>query len=230
VRHLLSRPDECLAIRGDGPASCRIRARISLGACRILASSRVENGRPPTRRSSSSGSRISAGRRGSPDGSNSCGIPTQSGCVANCSRSNARWRSGCICPSRSRVVGSPASCPGITAITRCPTTSRRSPPSAISSSGAGSKRFGVAASVTGWTGGGWIVSLIYGYLNRGFCIPGPNSDSPPSPKAGAQCGSPARWDLRGGQPEAMWTNRPDPTEGLSLPQPKLCVVPSGAEF
>ena len=31
--------------------------------------------------------------------------------------------------------------------------------------------------------------------------------------------TPARWDLRGGQPEAVWTHRPDPTEGLSLPQP-----------
>ena len=47
---------------------------------------------------------------------------------------------------------------------------------------------------------GWIVSLINGYLYRAFCIPGPSSDSPPSPKAGAQCGSPARWDLRGGRP------------------------------
>ena len=69
-------------------------------------------------------------------------------------------------------------------------------------------------------GSGWSVSLINGYLYRGSCIPGPSSDSPPSPKAGAQCGSPARWDLRGGRPEAVWTNRPDPTEGLSLPQPR----------
>ena len=44
------------------------------------------------------------------------------------------------------------------------------------------------------------VSLTDGYLYRGSCIPGPSSDSPPSPKAGAQCGSPARWDLRGGRP------------------------------
>src|SRR4051794_21033184 len=70
-------------------------------------------------------------------------------CVASCLRSNARWRSGCISPSQSRVAGLPASCPGTTATTRCPTTSRRSPPSAKGSSGTGSKRFGVAASDTG---------------------------------------------------------------------------------
>jgi hypothetical protein len=95
------------------------------------------------------GSRISARRRGSRDGSSSRGTPTQSGCVANCSRSNTRWRSGCICPSQNRVAGSPASCPGTTAITRCPTTSRRSPPSAKGSSGTGSRRFGGAASSIG---------------------------------------------------------------------------------
>ena len=38
--------------------------------------------------------------------------PTQSGCAPSCSRSNARWRSGCTCPSQSRVAGSPASCRG----------------------------------------------------------------------------------------------------------------------
>ena len=43
-------------------------------------------------------------------------------------------------------------------------------------------------------------SLINGYLCRAFCIPGLSSDSPPSPKAGAQCGNSARWDLRGGRP------------------------------
>ena len=118
----------------------------------------------------------------------------QSGCVANCSRSNARWRSGCICPSQSRVAGSPASCPGTTAITRCPTTSRRSAPSATRSFVTGSKRFGDAARNTGWPGRGWGASLTNGYLNRGSCTPGPSSDSPPSPKAGAQCGSPARWE------------------------------------
>ena len=74
---------------------------------------------------------------------------TQSGCVASCSRSNARWRSGCIFPSQSRAAGSPASCPGTTATTRCPTTSRRSPPSAKRSSVTGSRRFGDAASDTG---------------------------------------------------------------------------------
>jgi hypothetical protein len=68
------------------------------------------------------------------------------------------------------------------------------------SSGAGSNRFGDAARNTGWTGRGCNVSLINGCLYRAFCIPGRSSDSPPSPKAGAQCGSSARWDLRGGRP------------------------------
>ncbi|MHB1861258.1 MAG: hypothetical protein ACYCUM_14405, partial [Solirubrobacteraceae bacterium] len=30
-------------------------------------------------------------------------------------------------------------------------------------------------------------------------IPGPTRGSTPKPKGGAQCGSPARWDLRGGR-------------------------------
>ena len=38
------------------------------------------------------------------------------------------------------------------------------------------------------------------HLNRESCTPGPSSDSPPAPKAGAQCGSSARWDLCGGRP------------------------------
>ena len=61
------------------------------------------------------------------------------------------------------------------------------------------------------TGSGWGASLIDGYLDRESCIPGPSSDSPPSPKAGAQCGSPARWDLCGGRPEAGVdkSSRPD---------------------
>ena len=43
--------------------------------------------------------------------------------------------------------------------------------------------------------------------------PGPKSDSTLEPKAGAQCGSPARWDLCGGRAE------PDNGEGPSLPRP-----------
>jgi len=82
------------------------------------------------RRSSSSASRTRAGRRGRRDGSSCGGSPTQNGCAASCSRSNARWRGGCTSPFRSRVTGSPASCEGTTTTTRCPTTSRRSAPSA----------------------------------------------------------------------------------------------------
>jgi hypothetical protein len=137
----------------------------------------------------------------------------------SCSPLKARWRGGCISPFRSRVAGSPASCKGTTTTTRCPTTSRRSAPSANGSSGIGCGRFGVAASVTGWPGSGWGVSLTDGYLNRGSCTLGPSSDSPPAPKAGAQCGSPARWDLRGGQPEAEVDVRPDPIEGVASQLP-----------
>ena len=151
------------------------------------------------RRSSSSASRMSAGRRGSRGGSSSSGSPTQNGCAPSCSPSSARCGSGCTSPFQSRVAGSPASCQGTTTTTRCPTTSRRSAPSAKGSSGTGSNRFGDAARSTGWPGSGWGVSLTDGYLNRESCIPGPSSDSPSSPKAGAQCGSSARWDLRGGR-------------------------------
>ena len=77
------------------------------------------------------------------------GSPTRNGCAPSCSPSNARWPGGCTCPFQSRVAGSPASCEGTTATTRCPTTSRRSAPSVKGSSGTGSERFGVAASDTG---------------------------------------------------------------------------------
>jgi hypothetical protein len=49
--------------------------------------------------------------------------------------------------------------------------------------------------------------------NPKSCIRGPSSDSPPEPKAGAQCGNPARWDLCGGQPEAVWTHVPTRPKG-----------------
>jgi group II intron reverse transcriptase/maturase len=49
-------------------------------------------------------------------------------------------------PSPNKRAGLPASCAGTTSTTRCPTTSRRSAPSAKGSSGTGSGRFGVAVS------------------------------------------------------------------------------------
>ena len=43
-------------------------------------------------------------------------------------------------------------------------------------------------------------SSIDGYRQPTSRTPGPTSASTPEPKGGAQCGSPARWDLRGGPP------------------------------
>jgi group II intron reverse transcriptase/maturase len=60
--------------------------------------------------------------------------------------SKAKCGDACISPFRSRVAGSPASCKGTTTTTRCPTTSRRSTPSAKGSSGTGCDCFGAAAS------------------------------------------------------------------------------------
>ena len=63
--------------------------------------------------------------------------------------SRGRCGDACISPFQSRVAGSPASCKGTTTTTRCPTTSRRSAPSAKGSSSTGSHRFGDAVSATG---------------------------------------------------------------------------------
>ena len=52
------------------------------------------------------------------------------------------------------------------------------------------------------------------------CIPGPTRASTPAPKAGAQCVSPARWDLRGGPLG----------DGRSLPRPVRRTVPPSAEI
>ena len=70
------------------------------------------------------------------------------------------------------------------------------------SRGAGAGGFGAAACVTvAWTGAvGADWKLRDGSLPPGSRIPGRTSGSTPGPKAGAQCGSSARWDLRGGPP------------------------------
>jgi hypothetical protein len=179
--------------------------------------------------SSSSASRTSAGRRGRRGGSSCGGAPTRNGCAPSCSRSNARWPGECTSPSRSRVAGWPASCEGTTAITRCLTTSRRSAPSAKGSSGTGCGRFGAAARKAGCPGSGWGAWLSDGYLSRASCIPGQSSDSPPAPKAGAQCGSPARWDLRGGSPRTAWTHVPTRPKGCPYRNRVSRSVPSGLE-
>ena len=41
---------------------------------------------------------------------------------------------------------------------------------------------------------------VDGYRRSASCIRGPEAASTPTPEAGAQCGSPARWDLCGGPP------------------------------
>ena len=71
-----------------------------------------------------------------------------------------------------------------------------------------------------------------GCLRLTSFTPGPSSGSTFVPEVRAQYGSPARWDLRGGQPES------DTDEGLSLPRPNhllfkaLCALsdPTGALF
>jgi RNA-directed DNA polymerase len=103
-------------------------------------------------------------------------------------------------PIPDQGAGSPASYAGTATTTRCPATTRRYPPSATSSSGSGSRRYGVAASAHERTGSGCLATRPDGYHSSAPCIPGPTTASPPKPKARAQCGSPARWDLRGGPP------------------------------
>ena len=103
------------------------------------------------RRSSSSGSRIFAGHRGIRTVSSSCGYRLKAGATRTAHGQDASIGEAGTCPSQNRADGSPASCPDITAITPCPTTSRRSTPSATSSSGTGSNRCGRRSQRLGWT-------------------------------------------------------------------------------
>ena len=113
---------------------------------RDAARNRKARGLGKPRRSAFLASRTCAGRRGSRGGSSSGGSPTRSGCGPSCTCSRTRCGDVCTCPFPNRGAGSPASCAGTTTTTRCPTTSRRSAPSAKGSSSTGSNRFGVAVS------------------------------------------------------------------------------------
>jgi hypothetical protein len=127
-----------------------------------------------------------------------------------------RWL-GCasVQRTRGRVVQ------GTTATTPCPATSRRSARSTTKSSGTGSRRFGAAASAPAWTGNEEAAWRLDGCLQPGSCIPGPTRDSTPEPERGAQCGSSARWDLRGGRPAmAVPTGAPGMTSSSGVRVPR----------
>ena len=88
---------------------------------------------------------------------------------------------------------------GITRITACQPTSRRSTCSGPRLRTAGSSRFGDAASVGASTGREWIASQNGGFLGPALSTLGRNSALLSEPEIRAQCGSSARWDLCGGR-------------------------------
>jgi group II intron reverse transcriptase/maturase len=101
---------------------------------------------------------------------------------------------------RYKANGWQAWCEGTSPTTPCPATPRQSGPSAARRCDTGSRRFGTAASAPASTGSGCTDSQLGGCRLPACCIPLPMCASTPAPKAGAQCGSSARWDLRGGPP------------------------------
>src|SRR5690242_4737656 len=68
------------------------------------------------------------------------------------------------------------------------------------SGGCGCTRFGAAANVTDSNGNAWDASSPDGCPVPASCTPIQKRASTFASEAGAQCGSPARWDLCGGPP------------------------------
>jgi retron-type reverse transcriptase len=108
----------------------------------------AERFRADLRRSGSSASRTSARRPGAGVSSSSAS-PTRSGCGPSCARSRPSCGDASTCPSPNKGAGLGAWCEGTSPTTPCPTTARRYTPSATSSSGTGSERYGAAASARG---------------------------------------------------------------------------------
>ena len=106
-----------------------------------------------------------------------------------------------ISPSRNRADRWQAWCEGTSPTTPCPATAQPSGPSATRRCDTGSGRCGAAASDTRLTwkrmdrlAARWLppARILHPFPTRAL--------RRHAPKAGAQCGSPARWDLRGGPP------------------------------
>ena len=101
--------------------------------------------------------------------------------------------------------------------TPCRRTSSPSRRSARRRFDSGIGRSRAAARKGACRGSAWSATAIAGSHPPESCTPGPKSGSTFVPKAGAQCVSSARWDLRGGRPEPNWPNGLT-GEGPSLPQ------------
>jgi RNA-directed DNA polymerase len=101
-------------------------------------------GSPSLRRSISWASRTSARRTGT-GGSSSSVSRARRRCAPSSNRSRPRCAGGCITRSPNRDAGSPASWPGTTTTTQCPTTARRYAPSDTGSCGTGGRCSGTAA-------------------------------------------------------------------------------------
>ena len=110
--------------------------------------------------------------------------------------------------SSRKVNGWVLCCAGITRITACQPTSRRSTCSGRRLRTAGSSRFGDEASAAASTGRGWIGSRNSGFLVPALFILGRSSALLSGPEIRAQCGSSARWDLCGGRLALTSVNRP----------------------
>ena len=153
------------------------------------------------RRSGFSGSRTSAGRRGR-GVSSSSGSPTQSGCEPSCSAQGRDRATPASAHPRARALARQRPARALPTTTRCPATARRYTPSAtevVRHWFRALRRRSQRTTVT------WERMSAPcepdGYLPPASCTPGPTPASTPSPKAGAQCVSSARWDLCGGRPE-----------------------------
>ena len=123
-----------------------------------------------------------------------------------------------VCMNRSsrKVNGWVLCSAGITRITACQPTSRRSTCSGPRLRTAGSSRFGDEASAAASTGRGWIGSRNSGFLVPALFILGRSSALLSEPEIRAQCGSSARWNLCGGAVDTV-------TCQSSLPRPPLTI-------
>jgi hypothetical protein len=126
-----------------------------------------------------------------------------------------------VCMNRSsrKVNGWALYCAGITRITVCRPTSRRSTCSGRRLRTAGSSRFGDEASAAASTGRIWIVSRNSGFLVPALFILGRSSALLSKPEIRAQCGSSARWDLCGGR---LAPSRGRPYRDRRTAEPLIC--------
>jgi hypothetical protein len=115
-------------------------------------------------------------------------------------------------------------CAGITRVTACQPTARRSTCSGRRLRTAGSSRFGDEASDAASTGRGWIGSRNSGFLVLALFILGRSSALLSGPEIRAQCGSSARWICAGGGGTVTCqSSLPRPYRALS----RLCPCSAG---